>query len=114
MARACTMKISEFYCTECGRRGIPLPRFKGNFREGGHLKVLFCPHCQKEVNHVEITSRGSYTYQDFYDEFTRGRFVNGERVPIKDLPFCNKECFNNVNGRCWNAKMIKNVEECDL
>ena len=40
------------------------------------------------------------------EEFLKGRFVNGDRVPIDKLKPCKKtSCFNNVNGKCWNAKL---------
>ena len=33
---------SDFYCTECGRKGIPIIRIAGKEREAGHLKKLYC------------------------------------------------------------------------
>ena len=68
--------ISDFYCTRCGRRGIPLPRKKSKIHEPGHLKKLYCIYCQEEVNHVEIRPFGSYSYEDFKKEFERGVFDN--------------------------------------
>lgn len=47
-------KESSFYCTECGNKGIPVIRKKGQLRKSGHLKKLYCLHCRKETNHVEI------------------------------------------------------------
>ena len=32
---------SEFYCTKCGSRGIPIARRAGKQREAGHLKKLY-------------------------------------------------------------------------
>ena len=72
--------ISDFYCTECGHRGIPLPRDKSKIREGGHLKKLYCMYCQKQVNHVEIRPFGKYTYEDFIREFNSGKFEKGKRI----------------------------------
>jgi hypothetical protein len=46
--------ISTFKCTECGKEGIPLSRKQSNQRESGHLKKIYCVHCKKETNHVEI------------------------------------------------------------
>lgn len=99
------VKISQMYCIECGKQGISIPRSKGRQREPGHLKTLYCIHCQKETNHCEIRpDKGSYTFLDFYEEFTLGRFVNGQRVPINELQGCGEtECDYNRNGRCWNA-----------
>ena len=72
---------SEFYCTKCGRRGIPIARKVGKQREAGHLKKLYCPFCREEVNHAEIRPFGEYNYEDFKLEFDLGRFVNGNKIP---------------------------------
>lgn len=95
---------SDFYCTKCGHKGIPIARNKGQQREPGHLKTLYCLFCGEEVNHVEVKPFGKYTYEDFLEEFTLGRFVDGKRIPIQDLTICtNKDCVYIKNGRCWNA-----------
>ena len=39
---------SEFYCTKCGKKGIPIARKLGSQREAGHLKRLYCPFCREE------------------------------------------------------------------
>ena len=72
---------SEFYCTTCGNRGIPVQRRIGAEREAGHLKNLFCLKCGKECNHVECKPYTKYTYEDFMLEFTNGNFdENGKRI----------------------------------
>lgn len=97
--------ISSFYCTSCGNESIPLPRKIGQAREAGHLKELYCIHCKKTVNHVEVRHFGSYTKEDFDLEFKTGRFLeDGTRIPIKDLPSCKcTKCRCNINGNCWNS-----------
>lgn len=97
------MIFSDFYCTECGQKGINLPRNKGCQRANGHLKKLFCLHCQKETNHVEIRPQSSYDYENFYEEFSLGRYVNGKIIPIKNLTPCKENCHYNINGKCWNS-----------
>lgn len=67
------MDLSDFYCTCCGNKGIPIIR-SGAKRELGHLKKLFCLTCQKEVNHVEIRPRTKYTLEDFYLEYDNENF----------------------------------------
>lgn len=58
--------ISEMWCTQCGNRGISIPRKDSKKREPGHLKKLYCIYCNKEQNHVEIRPFCSdYNYQDF-------------------------------------------------
>ena len=104
MAKFYNMTPSRFFCTQCGREGIPVQRKKGQEREGGHLKKLYCLYCKEEVNHVEVRPFGDYNYEDFLEEFKLGRFVNGERVPGCDLLQCSKlECKYNRGGRCWNS-----------
>ena len=66
--------MSEFYCTQCGNKGIPIFRQRGKEREAGHLKKLFCLHCQKEVNHCEVKPWTKYDYKDFKTEFEYGNF----------------------------------------
>jgi hypothetical protein len=98
--------ISEMYCTECGNKGIDIPRRAGQQREAGHLKRIYCLCCCKATNHAEVRPFGSYRYEDFKEEFDLGRFVNGEKLPISQLPGCkNLECKYNRNriGKCWNT-----------
>ena len=70
---------SDFYCTECGNRGIPLSRTIFAQRESGHLKNLYCPCCRKETNFVEVRPYSPYTVEEFKIEFSEGNFENGNR-----------------------------------
>lgn len=95
---------SNFYCTECGGKGIPIMRLTGKDREAGHLKRLFCLKCRKETNHAEVRGFGAYDENDFREEFELGRFINGQKIPISELTSCTKiECKYNRNGKCWNS-----------
>ena len=75
------IKISDFYCTICGNKGIPVFRTTKQEKEPGHLKKLFCLYCQKEVNMAEIKSiGGKYNLEDFWIEYEYGNFTeNGLR-----------------------------------
>lgn len=98
------MLTSHFYCTYCGKESFPIIRKKGQLREPGHLKKLFCIHCKKETNQAEVYPKGTYTYEDFLKEFSLGRFIKGDRVPIGELLGCSlNNCSYNCNGKCWNA-----------
>ena len=94
-----------FFCTGCGHQGIPIMRPKCKNREAGHLKKLYCIYCKKEVNHVEIREQDQkYTEQDFKLEYELGRFINGDRIEIKNLMKCStSNCEYNLDGNCWNA-----------
>ena len=95
---------SDFYCVQCGNKGIPIARKVGSQREAGHLKKLYCIYCKEEVNHAEVRPFGAYNYEDFKMEFELGRFVDGLRIPINECLSCSHiECKYNVNGKCWNC-----------
>ena len=81
MSRNQKTTTREFYCTKCGRRGIPISRKIGQQREAGHLKKLYCIYCGEEVNHAEVRPFGEYNYEDFLTEFRYGNFDNeGNRI----------------------------------
>lgn len=74
------ISLSDFYCTRCGNKGIPVFRTIGQEREPGHLKKMFCLTCQEEVNMAEVRSVGKYNLEDFWIEYEYGNFdKNGNR-----------------------------------
>lgn len=78
--------LSDFYCTKCGHKGLPIIRKPGKDKEPGHLKKLFCFYCNSYENMVEIKQKGSYTLEDFFIEFQNGNFENGKRkLPYKQF-----------------------------
>lgn len=68
-------EISDFYCTQCGKKGLPVVRSKGQSREPGHLKKMYCPYCKVQNNMAEVRPFGQYKYKDFLTEFTFGNFT---------------------------------------
>lgn len=76
----------DFYCTCCGKKGIPISRDKRKIRECGHLKRIYCIFCNKEVNHVEVIENTKYDKSTFIDEYNSGNFdKEGNRViPLKE------------------------------
>ena len=101
--------LSDFYCTHCGSRGIPIVRKAGQSREPGHLKKLFCLKCKTETNHAEVRPYGSYRYENFLEEYSLGRFFEGKRIPVSELNGCSKrDCLCNKHGRCWNSNYSYN------
>ena len=92
---------SRFFCTKCGREGIPIQRPENLQREPGHLKYLYCIYCQEVVNHAEVREIGGYTEEDFKKEFELGRFKDGQKETINNLIQCsNDKCEFNINNRC--------------
>ena len=106
------MEANDFYCVECGRKGIPIVRKHGYYREAGHLKKLYCLCCQTETNHAEIkVGNANYTYDDFLLEFTLGRFKDGQRVDFKNLEPSSEKCHFCRDGKCWNANGSHHCEK---
>ncbi len=104
MAKNQKLYTSEFYCTRCGKKGLPIMRRAGQDREAGHLKRLYCLFCDLETNHAEVRPFGAYNREDFEEEFQLGRFVDGKKIPIAELLSCSKtECDYNKDGKCWNS-----------
>lgn len=68
--------FSDFYCTKCGQKAMTLPRKRGKGKEAGHLKKLYCPHCQDtQHNCVEIKELSQhYDLDTFKLEFKNGNF----------------------------------------
>ena len=78
--------VSDFYCTQCGNKGIPILRKKGKEKEPGHLKKLYCLCCKDDVNMAEVKYNGKYSLEDFLIEFKGGNFINGNRImPYKQF-----------------------------
>lgn len=79
------MTMSDFYCTQCGKKSFPIWRKKGGEREVGHLKKIFCLNCKKETNFCEIKPFAQkYTYNDFLLEFKYGNF---NEKGLRNVPF---------------------------
>lgn len=68
------VSFSDFYCTQCGLKNLPIPRIAGKEKEPGHLKKLFCFHCQKETNMAEIRQSNKYSLDDFWIEYEYHNF----------------------------------------
>ena len=81
---------SRFYCTQCGKEGIPVPRELRSLHESGHLKKIYCVYCDKINNAVEIRPKGKYTYSDFLWEFEESNFDKAGNRIIPFNQFKNK------------------------
>jgi hypothetical protein len=53
MSNKVNYKLHDFYCTECGQKGIPLCRTSKNIREKFHIKDLYCINCKTITKHIE-------------------------------------------------------------
>ena len=44
--------VSALACVDCGYVMF-VPRMSGTLRAHGHVKTMWCPHCEKVTDHVE-------------------------------------------------------------
>ena len=73
---------SDFYCINCGQKGIPCLRPQARRRERFHRKKLYCPHCGYIINHIEC--RTDEDVYDFKEAFGNGEFQEEARISIKE------------------------------
>ena len=66
---------NEFWCVQCGHRGLPVVRVQGKEREAGHLKKLYCLNEKKETNHVERVEFTHYDRHNFFEEYYGNNFT---------------------------------------
>lgn len=72
MGRPNKTELHSFYCIHCGNKSMELPRPRSLRRERFHRKVLYCPKCHVDVNHIEVKDEDDRF--DFLDLFERGVF----------------------------------------
>lgn len=65
---------NDFYCTQCGSKSFNILRKRGQERESGHLKKLYCLKCGCQTNHCEVKPWTKYGYSDFKLEYEYGNF----------------------------------------
>ena len=65
-----SMTLHDFYCINCGNRGISLMRKQGFKHQGMHRKKLYCVYCRQEVNHVECKTFDDV--EEFRENFQKG------------------------------------------
>lgn len=83
MARNRGMELHDFYCLNCGKKGIGIFR-NGGFQHGKfHRKKLYCPYCKLEVNHVECKSDEDVFL--FKEAFENGEFREEAQMSINHI-----------------------------
>ena len=70
----------DFYCLNCGHKGIPCQRPDNRRREPYHRKKLYCIFCHLECNHIEINTEEQR--QEFIELFEAGEFVEEAKTSI--------------------------------
>ena len=72
--------LSEFWCINCGKKGIPIMRDRSGIRGAGHRKALYCVTCRTVVNHVE--TRNAEEAQRFREDYDAGRYAEEAEASI--------------------------------
>jgi len=71
---------SDFWCINCGNKGIPVMRERGRKREAGHRKALYCITCRTTVNHIE--TRNEEEARQFREDFDAGLYKEEAKQSI--------------------------------
>lgn len=72
MAKHKKFEIHSFYCPNCGKKSMDLPRNLNGQKSGLHRKKLYCPWCKITLNQIEI--KNDKEYFDFKNKFEEGGF----------------------------------------
>ena len=64
----------------CGQKGFDLPRKKSHQHEKFHRKVLYCPWCKEEVNHIEC--RTPEEIEEFKKNFEEGVYKDEAKTSL--------------------------------
>lgn len=80
------IEAHDFYCINCGKKGMVLSRQRGHRHASFHRKKLWCFHCKKDVNMVEC--KNEYEVQKFLKDFKKGVYENEAK---ESLCFCNND-----------------------
>ena len=81
MARGRNFEIHDFYCMNCGKKSMMLPRSLNHQRGRMHEKKLFCVFCNETLNHVECQSMADA--EKFKKKFARGEYKEKARESIE-------------------------------
>ncbi len=70
MKRGWRFELHDFYCINCGKRTMTLPRNAGHKKEKFHRKLLYCPYCKITINQIEC--RNEHEAHEFKTSFKAG------------------------------------------
>lgn len=71
----------DFYCINCGEKGIPLTRRQSNQHKAFHRKLMYCWHCKHTVNHIEC--RNQEEKEEFLKNFAAGMYLEEAAEELK-------------------------------
>ena len=76
----------NFYCINCGSKGIPIARMGNNRKDKGHRKNMYCPTCRHTVNHIECKT--SEEVEKFKEEFKQGVYEHEAQEELEYEATC--------------------------
>lgn len=71
--RVNSFNTHDFFCVNCGEKGIPLTRQQSKQRGQFHRKLMYCWHCKHTVNHIEC--RNQEEKEQFLTDFAAGLYA---------------------------------------
>lgn len=80
------MESHNFYCINCGRKGMVLSRNKGFKHKSFHRKKMYCFYCKRDINMVEC--KDEYESRKFLDNFKKGLY---KKEAKESLFYCGGE-----------------------
>ena len=73
-------ELHDFYCINCGEKGIPLARPNNKKKGAGHRKNMYCFHCKHTVNHVECNTIEEV--EQFKTDFNNGLYAEEAKAEL--------------------------------
>ena len=73
----------DFYCINCGNKGIELMRQQSHQHKRYHRKKLYCLNCKCEVNHIECKTYDEI--QEFKSNFENGVYKDEAKESISTV-----------------------------
>lgn len=76
-----TYETHDFYCINCGSKGIPLSRSLSRPKGKDHRKLMYCWKCKHTVNHIECLD--AEEVEQFLADFNAGKYVEEAKEELK-------------------------------
>lgn len=70
----------DFYCINCGAKGIPLIRKQSSRKSANHRKNMYCIRCKHTVNHIEC--RSAEEVKQFLSDFNTGKYTEEAKADL--------------------------------
>lgn len=71
----------DFYCIQCGKKGIPIARANNKRKGKEHRKYMYCPNCKHMTNHIECWNE--LEAQKFQNDFQKGVYIDESREELE-------------------------------